>query len=56
MSALRVVRKIMREILQLPVVWELVDVKMFASSDHDTILNHGLAQAVGAPKISVLRN
>ena len=34
--------------LQLLVVWELVDVKVFASSDHDTSPNHGLARAVGA--------
>ena len=35
------------------ILWELVDEKMFASSDHDTIPNHGLAQAVGASKTSV---
>ena len=42
------------EMMQLSVVCELVDVKVFASSDHDTSPNYGLAQAVGAPKASVI--
>ena len=41
------------EILRFSVEKELVDVKVFASSDHDTGPNHGLTQAVGAPKTSV---
>ena len=47
---IRVVHKMSYEILQLSVV---VDVKVFARSNHDTRPIHGLAQAVGALKTSV---
>ena len=41
------------EILRFSVEKELVDVKVFASSDHDTSPNQGHTRAVGAPKTSV---
>ena len=47
----RLVHKMLYEILQLSVV--VVDVKVFASSDHDTRPIHGPTQAVGALKTSV---
>ena len=47
---IRVVYRMFFEIHQLSVV---VDVKVFASSNHDTRPIHGLAQAVGALKTSV---
>ena len=46
----RLVYKMLYEILQLSVV---VDVKVSASSDHDTRPIHGPTQAVGALKTSV---